>query len=73
MAKFITRWLPFLILLGIFALFKNYSVANRYYQVFLLFMIVSGYLLVLLYKFVIKTDTSAESGDWPDKRRAGAV
>jgi hypothetical protein len=25
-----------------------------------LFMIVSGYLLVLLYKFVIKTDTSKE-------------
>ena len=61
MAKFIIRWLPFFVLLGIFSLFKSYSIANRYYPVFLLFMIVSGYLLVLLYKFVIKTEPSTES------------
>ena len=61
MAKFILRWLPFLVLLGIFAFFQRYSIANRYYAVFLLFMIVSGYLLVLLYKFVIKTNSKQES------------
>jgi hypothetical protein len=56
MVKFIIRWLPFFVLLGIFAFFKQYSIANRYYPLFLSFMVVSGYLLVLIYKFVIKTD-----------------
>ena len=68
MTKFILRWLPFFVLLGILTFFKNYSIANRYYQVFLLFMIVSGYLLVLLYKFVIKTDTSTESDGYSNKK-----
>jgi hypothetical protein len=70
MAKFIIRWLPFFVLLGIFALFENYRVANRFYPVFLIFMIVAGYLLVLLYKFVIKTGSSPESDDHASKKSA---
>jgi|GEM_PF-3491270 hypothetical protein len=61
MAKFLIRWLPFLVLLGIFAVFKSYSIANRYYPAFLSFMTASGFLLVLIYKFIIKTNRVTES------------
>lgn len=56
MTRFIIRWLPFFILLGILAVFKTYSIANRYYPYFLLFMIFSGFMLVIFYKLAIRTD-----------------
>ncbi|MCP4576422.1 MAG: hypothetical protein GY846_09095 [Deltaproteobacteria bacterium] len=61
MFKAIIAWMPFLVLLGIFSLFKMSSFATRYYNLFLLLIVAFGFLLVIIYKFLIKRDVSGGS------------
>ena len=58
MFKSIIKWMPFLVLLGIFSFFKMFSFATRYYNFFLLFIVAFGFLLVIIYKFVVKIHMS---------------
>jgi hypothetical protein len=55
MLKSFIGWIPFIILLGIFIVFRATSFANRYYPIFLILMTCFGLALVLVYKFVIKS------------------
>jgi len=54
------EWIPFLVLLVILALFKSYSIANRYYPLFLFFICCSGFAIVFIYKYIFKLNAHGE-------------
>ena len=64
MVKSFIAWIPFIILLGVFVIFKVTSFANRHYPVFLILLICFGLLLPIIYKFAFRTNSTSK----PDKK-----